>query len=430
MIKTQEIRNTLYSLLEELLHTAPDEENRYVPFLEMGANSLTLMELIRSIEKTFGVKLAFRQFFEEITHLEALVSYLERHINSKGVHTDNINQEEKAVKAADNPSAPSVLDVQSNPLPSFNLPKPLDLEGVSGELESIFQSQLQLASSAMLNVITEQLNFLKGGAVSSSVIAADKGQKTTPVQPKPETPKDKPQSVLPFPKLQIDPAQAGRMGLNDRQQQHLSALIERFNKKTAKSKEQTQAFRSVLAENRASAGFRFTTKEMLYPLIGEKGSGCRITDIDGNEYVDMAMGFGVNLFGHNPDFVVEALKEQIGEGILIGPQSKLAGKVAELVSELTGMERVAFCNSGTEAVMTALRLAKTATGRQKIASFEGSYHGHFDGTLGMAQGGNANPQAVPATTGVTPNMVADLMLLDYGNPQSLDVIRRHAHELA
>ncbi|MBD3308231.1 aminotransferase class III-fold pyridoxal phosphate-dependent enzyme, partial [candidate division KSB3 bacterium] len=168
----------------------------------------------------------------------------------------------------------------------------------------------------------------------------------------------------------------------------------------------------------------------LYPIIGVRSRGSRIWDVDGNEYIDLAMGFGVNLFGHYPSFVIEALEEQLQQGLQIGPQAELAGEVAQLFSEITGMERVAFCNSGTEAVMTAMRLVRTATGRNKIATFEGSYHGHFDGTLGTAQGGLQDPRATPISSGVLPNMVADLLVLEYGNPDSLDVLRAHAHDLA
>src|SRR3546814_14236500 len=94
-------------------------------------------------------------------------------------------------------------------------------------------------------------------------------------------------------------------------------------------------------------------------------------DVDGNRYVDIAMGFGVQLFGHSPGFIAEAISRHIGErGLFIGPQAHLAGEVAQRLCRLTGNARAAFCNSGTEAVMTALRLARHATGRKKVARTE------------------------------------------------------------
>ncbi len=173
--------------------------------------------------------------------------------------------------------------------------------------------------------------------------------------------------------------------LNPDQQRHLEELIARYTKRTQKSKQRKQAYHPVLADSRASAGFRPSIKEMLYPIIGQRAKGSRIWDLDGNEYVDITMGFGVQLFGHDAPFITGAVEAQLKQGLHLGPQSELAGEVAELICQMTGVQRVTFCNSGTEAVMTALRLARTATGRTKIALFSGSYHGHFDGVLAKAQ---------------------------------------------
>ncbi|NES85718.1 MAG: aspartate aminotransferase family protein [Moorea sp. SIO2B7] len=185
-----------------------------------------------------------------------------------------------------------------------------------------------------------------------------------------------------------------------------------------------------MADRRASIGFWRLTKEMLYPIVGEKSQGARFWDVDGNEYVDIAMGFGVHLFGHGTPFITSAIEEQLKQGIQVGPQAKLAGEVAELVTELTGMERVTFCNSGTEAVMTALRIARAATGRDKIAIFSGSYHGHSDGTLAMPKTVDGQLRSVPLVPGVPQKITDDVLVLDYGSPKSLDIITTHAHELA
>lgn len=234
--------------------------------------------------------------------------------------------------------------------------------------------------------------------------------------------------------LQLDSVQFTNpfptVSLNSLQQQHLERLIARYNKRTQTSKQLTQAHRPVLADVRGSAGFRPAIKEMVYPITGKQAFGSRMWDVDGNEYIDLIMGFGVNLFGHNPAFIKEALEERLEQGIQIGPQSDLAGEVAELICELTGMERVTFSNTGTEAVMTALRLARAATGRDKIALFSGSYHGHFDGTLVKAQTADASPRAVPEFPGVPSSIVEDALVLDYDNPRSLEVIKAHQHELA
>ncbi|MEH1934477.1 MAG: aspartate aminotransferase family protein [Nostoc sp.] len=234
-------------------------------------------------------------------------------------------------------------------------------------------------------------------------------------------------------KPQIDSIQSPKdistLGLNYCQQKHLETLIARYTERTKTSKKLMQAYRPVLADPRGLEGFYPLIKEMVYPVIGKHALGSRVWDIDGNEYIDIVMGFGVNLFGHNPPFIKEALEQRLEQGIHFGPQSDIAGEVAELVSELTGMERVTFSNTGTEAVMTAIRLARAATGRHKIVRFSDSYHGHSDGTLvkaGKADGSGS----VPGYPGVTPNVALDVLVLDYVNPRSLEIIKAHEQELA
>ncbi|MBW4609136.1 MAG: aspartate aminotransferase family protein [Hassallia sp. WJT32-NPBG1] len=226
------------------------------------------------------------------------------------------------------------------------------------------------------------------------------------------------------------PQPPNQNGLNNHQQQYLNDFIQRYNQKTPTSKKQAQTYRHILADVRGSAGFRAAIKEIVYPIVGKYASGSRMWDIDGNEYVDLMMGFGVNLFGYNPAFIKEALTERLEQGIHIGPQSDLAGEVAELFSELTGMERVTFSNTGTEAVITALRLARAATGRHKIAMFSGSYHGHSDASLVKTKIQDEVTQVVPMFPGVSPSVVADALVLQYGNLQSLETIKQHQTELA
>ncbi|PZO10730.1 MAG: aspartate aminotransferase family protein [Leptolyngbya foveolarum] len=214
------------------------------------------------------------------------------------------------------------------------------------------------------------------------------------------------------------------------QRQHLENLITSYTQQTRQSKAWAKTYRPVLADQRAISGFHLLTKEMAYPIVAERSQGSRIWDIDGNEYVDVTMGLGVNLFGHNPPFVQAALVKQLELGFQIGPQAELAGEVATAICQLTGMERVAFSNTGTEAVMTAIRLARAATGRTKIVIFSGSYHGHFDGTLAKQQILHGQPQTVAIAPGTPAGMVEDVLVLDYGNPQSLEQIKAHASDLA
>jgi glutamate-1-semialdehyde 2,1-aminomutase len=235
-----------------------------------------------------------------------------------------------------------------------------------------------------------------------------------------------PQTTVPPPSRAAETSEKPQ----DQQHAYLQAFIAQYNQRTQRSKHFAQRYRSVLADNRAAFGFHLPLKELCYPIVAERSAGCYIWDIDGNRYIDFIMGFGVNLFGHNPSFVQAALTAQLEKGMPLGPQSELAGEVAELIHELTGAERVTFSNTGTEAVMTAIRLAKAATGRSRIALFSGSYHGHFDGTLVSAQSINGYPISAPMYAGVSSKLAEEAIVLEYDHPESLERIQTHSHELA
>ncbi len=236
-----------------------------------------------------------------------------------------------------------------------------------------------------------------------------------------------PETYVPY-----KPLRGGSLqGLTEQQKAHIEALVERISQKTQKSKQYAQTYRPVLADNRASAGFNQTLKEIIYSIVPDRGEGARVYDIDGNEYVDITMGFGALLFGHSPSFLIEALEQQLKKGTLLGFQSDCAGEVAQMVCEMTGMERVTFCNSGTEAVMSALRFARTSTGRQRIALFTGSFHGTFDGVLVRSQeNADGRLTAIPMAPGIPKSMIEDSLILRFGYSDSLAILREQAHELA
>ncbi|MEM6613648.1 MAG: aminotransferase class III-fold pyridoxal phosphate-dependent enzyme, partial [Cyanobacteria bacterium P01_C01_bin.72] len=143
------------------------------------------------------------------------------------------------------------------------------------------------------------------------------------------------------------------------QQEYISYLLKSFGQKTVTSKKIAERNRSILAD-KSSLGFNFSPelKEICYPIACDLSLGSRLWDVDGNEYIDILMGLGINLFGHNPDFVKRAIAQQLDKGMQISPQNSLAGEVAALVAEISGMERVTLSNTGTEAVMTAMRIAR------------------------------------------------------------------------
>ncbi|MCZ0903287.1 aminotransferase class III-fold pyridoxal phosphate-dependent enzyme, partial [Microcoleus sp. HI-ES] len=194
-----------------------------------------------------------------------------------------------------------------------------------------------------------------------------------------------------------------------------------------KSKQYTQTHRHHLADPRVVSGFNRTMKELVYPIVVGRSSGSKLWDEDGNEYVDLTNGFGSNFFGYSPAFITEAIAAQMQRGYEIGPQTPLAGEVAELVCEMTKHDRAAFCNTGSEAVLGAMRLARTVTGNSTIVMFTGDYHGIFDEVIVR---GTKKLRSLPAAPGIPQSAVDNTLILDYGEPESLEILKARAGEFA
>ncbi|MEU1087677.1 MupA/Atu3671 family FMN-dependent luciferase-like monooxygenase [Streptomyces sp. NPDC005576] len=248
-------------------------------------------------------------------------------------------------------------------------------------------------------------------------------------QPGGQEPADQPQAHGPRVVVAPGSGMVGRTASRG-QQEHLDDLVRRYTARTATSKRLAQRHRRKLADSRAVVGFRASTKEMLYPVAARRAEGSRVEDVDGNSYVDITMGFGVLLFGHEPDFVREPVREHLSRGIRLGPRSVETGEAAELLTELTGMDRVAFANSGTEANAAAIRLARAATGRDRIVTFQGAYHGHADQVLGRFAGRGGGAGTVPVSRGIPQSAVAELTVLTYGSEEALQAIERDAAQIA
>ncbi|HKZ67923.1 MAG TPA: aminotransferase class III-fold pyridoxal phosphate-dependent enzyme, partial [Chitinophagaceae bacterium] len=215
--------------------------------------------------------------------------------------------------------------------------------------------------------------------------------------------------------------------LTNKQQEFLNDLIRNYNAKTIKSKNYTQQHRAYMADPRVVSGFRPHTKEIVYSIVVNKSKGCRLWDIDGNEYIDALNGFGSNFLGYQPEVITEAIKQQIDKGYEIGPQHELSGEVSKLICEFTNFDRAALCNTGSEAVLGAMRIARTVTGRSMIVAFTGSYHGIMDEVLVR---GTKKLKTFPAASGIMPEGVQNMLILDYGTEESLQIIKERAHELA
>lgn len=167
------------------------------------------------------------------------------------------------------------------------------------------------------------------------------------------------------------------------------------------------------------------------PVFMKSGQGSKIYDVDENEYIDYIGSWGPHLFGHNPNFIIEALKKAIDNGTSFGAPTEIEVKMAQLITELVpSVEMVRMVNSGTEATMSAIRAARGYTGKEKIIKFEGCYHGHGDFFL-IKAGSGALTFGVPTSPGVTKGNVADTLVADFNNIDSVKkVIAQNKNEIA
>jgi glutamate-1-semialdehyde aminotransferase/acyl carrier protein len=416
-----EIRSMVASLLE----LDAGQVDIDAPFVEMGADSLILLSAIHAVEDKYGIHLTINQLFEDTSTIRLLAAFIET--NAVIHHAVREDVPAEPARGTQTVAAQQAAKSTAPGIQAFSGTNMTD----DSRINELFKEQL--------SVISQQLQLLQGAATLVSI-----DYNTPPPAAAASNPRiaDAASSGFSWGKV-VESAGASHglpawarspvqsHDIDGARKAYLDRLLEKHISRTSSSKKLAQQYRKVLADNRVSAGFRLSTKEGIYPLVGERAQGSRMWDIDGNEYIDFTMGFGANLFGHSPDFVVDELKKQIDEGFQIGPQSALAGIVAERIARMTGQDRVAFCNSGSEAVMTAVRLARAVAKRSKIAIFSGSYHGVFDGILARARVADGRLMTVPMAPG-TPNSFVEreVMVLEYGQEESLRILSENAHELA
>jgi amino acid adenylation domain-containing protein len=430
------LQQQLAELLEELSGINAGDLDPAANFMELGFDSLFLTQVTQELQNKFAVKITFRQLLDQESSVGALATYIDKKLPPETLSAAPAEKQPGLTLPVAASAAAIIPPTQGS---NHAVPSPTSTS--PGLLESFMKEQLR----AMSELMTRQLETLRGSqtanvpASSSDSMAITalptlSSGRTLPSEPKQELPalpavsvKDEPKAFGPY----KPPVKGPAGGLTPDQEKHIARLIERYTRKTAKSKELTQQYRQVMADPRVVAGFRSQWKEIVYPIVTERSNGSKLYDVDGNEYIDILNGYGPTVFGHKPKFVVDAVVKQLDLGFEIGPMSPLAGKVAELISEFTGMERVAFCNTGSEAVLCAMRVARTATGRNKIVMFTGDYHGMFDEVLvkGIKRPGSL-PRSAPIAPGIPPQAAENIVVLDYGTAESLDYIRAHASELA
>lgn len=461
--------SALAKILSEASGFDLNELDHQATFLELGFDSLFLIQLSQKIKTQLKVKITFRQLIEELPSIDALVDYL-----ANNAPADRLAQDVSAVAelaSTGNPvqeTAPSALTSQ---LASQSAGIPEGLETPSIPIPAAPLAQLQApfpstpasaTASGLEQVITQQnqlmalqLQLLTGTPISAAQTAAAAPQQLapsdsaqTPAQPslisnlntvssRQEAPNthvagDQPSAQKKLerfgPYKPVRRASGG--GLTAEQQESLDRFTARFTSKTKGSKDHAQRHRKHFADPRGVAGYRRIWKSIVYQIAVERSLGSKLWDIDGNEYIDIAMGFGLNLFGQSPEFITEALHKQLDHGVEVGPQSPLAGEVAQLLCDFSRKDRATFCNTGSEAVMAAMRLARTVTGKNKIVFFNKDYHGNFDEVLLRCNRIGNKLQTAPAAPGIPQEIADTAIVLNYGTDEALNTIRENADDIA
>jgi acyl transferase domain-containing protein/glutamate-1-semialdehyde aminotransferase len=416
-------------------------------FLEMGLDSLSLTQIGIALKKKFQVKVTLRQLLELYPTFSTLADFLIA-------------------------TAPAAVLPIADPVVAVTKPTALAVDSSNGNLSTHDRSTLvpelngfqnspsqnsrllveatnlapQLAGSSLLETVigqqlqlmTQQLALLGQANTTPplpTVVSNHNGNSPQNGRAHSVTAATVAPPVLPTAPAELlrsrielpNTAKNQRKDLTDHQRQHLAKIIDRYTQYSPKSKQFAATHRPYLADPRTVSGFNPTVKEMVYPIVVDRSSGSKLWDIDGNEYIDLVSGFGLNLFGWSPAFVTDAITKQLQLGMEIGPQSPLVGEVAKLMCELTGLDRAAFCNTGSEAVLGAMRIARTVTGRDLIAIFAGSYHGILDEVVVR---GTKQLRSIPAAPGIPTEMVANILVIDYDAPNAMEILRSRAGELA
>lgn len=371
------------AIISEVSGLEPADLPRSAKLLEMGLDSLMFVRSGRIIEKRFQVKISIKQFYEDLHRIGALVDFLAAN---------------SIVELGE--TAP----VMATPTPPAETPATPTAIATTAGLDPVMAAHFQLMERYL--------------ATRAETLAQPASAHPAAATPAPMSG----QLAVNFGGLNLEEEK----NLSPQQKEFLRALTERLAAKTKTSKAQTQAWRRELADWKGSLQFKRSLKELKYPIISDRAAGARLWDIDGNEYVDLALGMGVHFLGHSPEFVTQALHRQIDRTTALGPQSDRAGEVARKICQLTGTERASLAITGSGAVMLAQRIARAATGRPLIAQFAGAYHGI--GSEVLVVGGDEGSR--PLSPGIPASVVQNAQVLDYGSEEALTWIREHAAQLA
>jgi glutamate-1-semialdehyde aminotransferase/acyl carrier protein len=424
----------LVEIFAEAMKTAPGDLSATADLSEIGVDSLVLFDVFGPIKKRFGVGLSIKDVSTRLRTIDSIAAYIGGELASAAGR--DADARAPAPPAPPPPSeaarphgGPAVAADGARPAPApapTAAPAPLAADEGAPGLQGLIQAQLQLMA-LQLEVMGRPPRPGLGAAPANGPDAPR--PTATPAAIGPAAAHGDDDDGFSYLTVRAAPdliADATRRA-------YLAGFVERYNRKTRGSKALAQRFRHRVADVRNAIGFTRELKELNYPIVARRMKGARAWDDDDNEYVDMTMGYGTHLLGHDPDGLAREVAAACSLGV--GARNELALEAAELLAELTGMDRVLFVNDGTEAVMSAVKAARARTGRRKVVIFDASYHGHWDGVLAhrratAAAGGGDPDRARPMFRGVTPGAVADTVVFPFGGDEVFAYLAARGREVA
>ncbi|MEC4723477.1 aminotransferase class III-fold pyridoxal phosphate-dependent enzyme, partial [Noviherbaspirillum sp. CPCC 100848] len=423
------------AMVAELTGLAQEDIDPDAALIDLGLDSLMLVQMKTLLSEKLALDIDMADFYGDLDSVARLAEVVP--VSSAAPATLPPTTPAATVAAARMQAQPS-LQLHANPATLPNRPVAAASEtmfaagsaaAVQGDLAKLMSQQLE----SMSRLISEQNALLAGApaafqatavAVPAAVPSVPAASSTVRTSSEISVPAAKPAGKAGTPNFRSLKLDSDK--LTPGQKTFVDELARRYSARTPGSKALADRTRDTLADWKNTLSFRYTLKEMMYPIVAEKSKGSHFIDIDGNDFLDVTMGCGIALLGHAPECVTRAVHAQVDANFAIGPQTALASEVAERFSRITGMERATFCNTGAEAVMMAVRIARAVTGRSKVVIFNGAYHGTWDGVLGVEHKGAVHPIAA----GIPQGMVDDLVILNYGTDEALAALRQQAGEIA
>ena len=405
--------DAIATIIESISGVSVSDLDRDTDLLDLGLDSLMFVRIGRVLESEYHVDISMKRFYDELSVLGKLADFL----------ADNgVVPESQPAAAADRSpdrsgsSQQTTLSAAKERIDSDTMRQPqLSMPTVTDSKTGI---DINTVMSAHMALMRRYLDGVATGRQTTNPVSATNARAPEASR---QTPEDAIETRKKFSGIDTQKAQ-----LSAQQRELVDSLAARLSSRCRLSKQAAEAGKAHLSDWKYSLQFKQDLKELRFPIVCETASGSRFVDVDGNEYVDIAMGMGVHYFGHSPRFIDDAVRAQLDKNLALGPQSQLAPDVARRICELTGHQRAAFFVTGSDAVMLALRLVRAARGRDKVVMFAGAYHGICSDVLA----GQGESGAVPMSPGLPTGIVDDLVVLDYDAPESLERIRALADQLA